>query len=132
MLSSCKSPAAYLQCTQARTVRSKFICRQHMFSSSVPRTSRSRWHELEMKGVFMGAAGDGETTALCFTLGWSTTRIVISNENHLLLCFSQAGLIKKDVAWLHYFVSCTFFKFQSTSYVLGFEVFNSVRNFTAK
>lgn len=101
MLSWCKSPAAQLssQCTQARTVRSTdfIICLQHMFSLFPPRTFLGRWHELEMKGIFIGG-GDRETTALCFVLGthgWSITHIVINNENQLPLYISHTGLIKR-------------------------------------
>lgn len=72
MLSWCKSPAAYLQCTQARTVRSEFICLQHMFSSlratHVSQLMARIRDERCIYGRWWWWGGGGEAVALCFTL----------------------------------------------------------------
>lgn len=94
MLSWCKSPAAYLQCTQARTVRSKFICLQHMFSSLRATYVSQLMARIRDERCIYGRWGRrGRGPVL--HISWSTTHIVISNENQSLLCISQAGLIKR-------------------------------------
>lgn len=139
MLSWCKSPAAYLQCTQARTVRSKFICRQHMFSSLRATYVSELMARIRDERCIYGRWGRRDRGPVLH-ISWSTTHIVISNENQSLLRISQAGLIKRmsECRSISLFCPCTFFKFQSTSCALGWRFFfcffflYSIQNFVPK